>query len=263
MSFLDVKRFLIHFYNGSTGFIWNSKLKPYKPVYSYDYKGIFDGKRVAIIGAADSAINTGLGAYIDEFDIIVRINRGPLLVEDSKLQKDIGTRTDVLFTYENLSKYDAGVNDRIFNDLKEQGLKHMIVVMLWQKFPLRFIYTFFKKNFEKLAAGVKYYFFPATDFNELKKRLSGKTATTGFAAIYAIFQSEFKECYITGFTFFRTEYMSGYRDNAKSKETVINTFKNVGLHDIDIEFEAFKMLIKENEGRNIILDPFLTKIVAE
>src|SRR5690349_18983575 len=58
---------------------------------------VFSGKRVAIVGPASSAFNTGKGKYIDDFDVIVRMNKSPFIVADGKFRDDIGSRTDVLF----------------------------------------------------------------------------------------------------------------------------------------------------------------------
>lgn len=55
----------------------------------------FKGKRVAIIGGADSAYKEKLGEYIDSFDVVVRINNGVRVIE--KYKDYIGHRTNFLF----------------------------------------------------------------------------------------------------------------------------------------------------------------------
>jgi hypothetical protein len=49
-----------------------------------DLHSLLRGKRVAIIGAANSAFHTGKGSYIDGFDVVVRINKATLLLKESK-----------------------------------------------------------------------------------------------------------------------------------------------------------------------------------
>ncbi len=260
MNKVKLKRVGYNLIGGATQWIWDLALMPYKKLYSFNVSPIFDGKRVAIIGAADSALNTNLGSYIDDFDLIIRVNRGPLLADDPELQKHIGTRTDVLFSYDNLGKYDAAIDDRIFKSLKKQQLKHLVVIMLWHKFSGRGIYLFFNKYLPKLPGAVRYHFFSRKDRSALKTLLAGKTATTGFAAIYAVLQSGCKECYITGFTFFQTNYMSGYRDNANSIKNVLNTFEHVGLHDPNGEFNVFKELVLQQKQK-VKVDAYLSKIL--
>ena len=55
----------------------------------------FAGKRIAVIGPASSAFQTGKGAYIDSFDLVIRINKSALTVDAGKHPTDIGSRTDV------------------------------------------------------------------------------------------------------------------------------------------------------------------------
>jgi hypothetical protein len=61
-------------------------------------RSLVDGKRVAIVGNADSLFGRGLGAEIDQNDVIIRFNRG--FVRDAESQ---GSRTDIIGTGQRLT----------------------------------------------------------------------------------------------------------------------------------------------------------------
>ena len=63
---------------------------------------IFAGKRVAIVGPAQSLFKEANGSYIDQFDYVIRINKAPYSLTDERAPHQ-GTRTDILFHsfYEN------------------------------------------------------------------------------------------------------------------------------------------------------------------
>src|SRR5687768_15328828 len=81
-------------------------------------RSVFKNKRVAIIGPASSAYNTGKGSFIDGFDYIIRINKSALLVDSGNSARDIGSRTDILFhcffenTYSGGGPLDFAMYDR-------------------------------------------------------------------------------------------------------------------------------------------------------
>jgi hypothetical protein len=62
----------------------------------YDFNSNwFKNKRVAIVGGADSVLKEKLGNYIDEFDVVIRINKGVEII--SNQSEYVGKKTDFLF----------------------------------------------------------------------------------------------------------------------------------------------------------------------
>lgn len=62
------------------------------------YREFFEGKRVVFAGPGSIMKGRGLGGWIDSFDIVVRTNNLPVVIdENKKLSEDIGSRTDVLY----------------------------------------------------------------------------------------------------------------------------------------------------------------------
>ena len=85
---------------------------------------VFKNKRVAIIGAADSAFEGENGRFIDSFDVVVRINKA-LVTWSAEKELFIGKKTDVLFHsfYENESSGGGPIQ---FKNFKGFGLKFLV-----------------------------------------------------------------------------------------------------------------------------------------
>ncbi len=214
------------------------------------------GKRLAVVGAANSAFNTGLGEFIDNFDVVVRINKAPYVVADGKWRKDIGARTDILFHsfFENEVSGGGRLDFAIYDEL---GIKY-VVNPIANFSGYRVIFNFYKKYLN----GERTYSLGRKEYDELALRLNGFQPTIGFCALYALLKTEFSELYITGFTFFKTAFGEGYRNQMKEPEQVQKFIKDAGLHDPDLEFSVFLEMLEEYKDKKIVLDDELKKIVA-
>jgi len=217
---------------------------------------VFKGKRVAVIGAADSAFEKENGVYIDSFDVIVRVNKAPHSWSPEKA-KFIGGRTDVLFHsfYENS---DSGGGPIDFELYEQQGIKYIVNPNHNIK-GLRTHLNYYKRNLNNNST-----YFLARSFSEkITKNLGKWIPTVGFSALHTVLNSKCKEVYITGFTFFKTPYAIDYRNQLTSMEANQKHIKNQGLHNPDLELAQF---IKQTESLKnsdikIILDSALTNIV--
>lgn len=196
----------------------------------------FRGKRVAVIGGADSAFKEKLGSYIDGFDVVVRINKGVEVVD--KHSEYIGKKTDVLFH----AFYDQ-------NDLGSSP----VTLGLWRDknvgillFSLNYKHSNYNlKNFEKFIFKTKgkYELSQVADnfYFKNSKALAPYAPTTGFIAVNTIFNAQPKELYITGITFFKTPHSQDYR---KSDIDYWNKmFKEGGSkHNPEAEYQHIKSL---------------------
>jgi len=62
------------------------------------FREYIQGKRVVFCGPAANMKGRGLGSFIDSFDVVVRTNHFPVIIqEDSELIEDVGKRTDILY----------------------------------------------------------------------------------------------------------------------------------------------------------------------
>jgi hypothetical protein len=213
----------------------------------------FSGKRVAIIGPADSALKEKLGIYIDDFDIVIRINKS---LDNIDLHHAfIGSKTTVLF---------HGLDETPISGCGE------IDIIKWKMFGVKKV--FYPLNEKRLLFNLHNYFLknrgdiPIHQINDkfykkLQKLINNYTPTTGFGALYVLLHSNCAELYISGFTFFKTPHQTGYRNEINHKDA-LQLIKDYGNHNPDIEFEVFKEKVA-NSKLNIKLDKTLQELVYE
>ena len=222
-------------------------------VFNPDTK--FKNKRVAIIGPADSAYEKQDGAYLDTFDYVIRINKA-LNSWDVSKEDFIGKKTDILFHsfFENEKTGGGEINI----DLIKQFHVSYLLNPRTDFEAYRRTFNFFRKYSKSL----KVYHYPkklykgmCVDFPE------GLRPTIGFTALYGALFAECQELYITGFTFFKTPYAKGYRDNLIDLEKNRKHVKTHGIHDADLEYELFKKHLSKTNCKEIKLDNKLRLIL--
>jgi hypothetical protein len=222
----------------------------------FDPQVMFANKRVTIVGPAGSLFQEENGSFIDGFDYVVRINKAAysLAIEKAKHQ---GTRTDILF-HSFFENNETGGGPLDFNLYKSKGIRY--VVNPRNNFAgWRVTFNFYKKYLRKETV----YLLPAAFYaNMIKPFRKPIRPTVGYTALYAALQSRCEEVFITGFTFFKTAYASGYRDHLLDTNKNMKHLKDHGIHDPDQEFELFLELIKRSPAKKIHFDKELTAIIA-
>jgi hypothetical protein len=223
---------------------------------SFDFS-ILRGKRVAIVGPADSAYATGKGKYIDGFDYVVRVNRAPYLVNTGKYDQDIGSKTDILYHsfYEN-DESGGGILD--LEMYRKQGLKYLINPRNC-KLGYQTTLVFYRKY--NIRQDV--YTLPGNLHSIICKPFGKSRPTIGFMALASLLLSDVSELYITGFTFYRTDFGAGYRDHIKDKEAAKAFINKMGIHEIEIEFQSFLTALSLTKIKNVVMDPILEGIVKD
>lgn len=218
---------------------------------------IFDNKRVAIVGPANSAYNTNRGSYIDSFDYVIRVNKAPFLVRDGKFKMDIGSKTDVLVHsfFENEFSGGGPLDFQLYDRLGVRYVINPIPTM----FGKRATFNFYKKYFLRRTV----YFLSPAAFDMVRPRFGRYRPTTGFCALMMVMNSSFSELLITGFTFFKTPYGDGYRDALRDVATNRKYIADSNMHNPDIEYEVFKVLLEQNRNKNIRVDKDLRMILAD
>ena len=215
---------------------------------------VLRNKRVAIIGAADSAFDKENGDFIDEFDYVVRINKGPLKLTREK-EKFLGKRSDILFHsfYENEISGGGPID---FEMLKKQGIKYIVNPNHNFKGWITHLNYFKRKNHTMIT-----YLLSKKISDDIKKKFGKWIPTVGYSALYSILNAECKEVYITGFTFFKTPYADDYRDHFKKMENNNEHIRSQGIHNPDLEFVLFVKELEKHSNLNIRLDNRLSKII--
>lgn len=212
------------------------------------------GKRVAIIGAADSVLERARGELIDSYDVVIRINKAAISWESGN-QPWLGSKFTYLFHsfYENTFSGGGPVDWDLF---RERGIEKLIN----PNFNLRGLWTHW--NFYKRHQKFKKTYL--LDFRISRKAyglLEGWTPTVGFLALVTVLSAPCHSVYITGFTFFRSPYVKGYRDELIRPKKNKAHIEDQGLHHPDLEYEKFKILLGKAPAGNIIFDQSLKKLL--
>lgn len=218
------------------------------------YANYLKGKRVAIVGPAPSILNSKQKEKLENFDVIVRLNKAVPVPAD--LFEDIGTRTDVLYNCMNPSQECGGFIDI---DLLHKHKVKFLVAPYCEYKEYRFgndVLDFAERNL-KSNAPISFCHIDKTLFARLMEIM--KLPNTGINAIIDVLQHDIKELYITGLTFFRGGYIKQYR--GYSEKQVLDRMAKYKLHDQDKQLAYMKKLLRNNPRVN--MDQALTDIIYE
>jgi hypothetical protein len=219
------------------------------------------GKRVAIIGPAPSVVGSEQAALIDSYDVVVRLNKALPIPKD--LQKDVGTRTDILYNCMNPSDDCGGVIS--VSNLTKCGVKfvvgayppldHVGTTKLRIKTDNLSFYNRNKGNWKNFC------YTDRTHFLSLWKLM--RLPNTGTMAIFDLLRFDIKELYITGITFFKGGYIRSYRDY--DEKGIMKHLKKFNLHNPDkqIDFACSRLLKDPRVKMDNTLTDILTKHVGD
>lgn len=215
----------------------------------------FRHKRVAVVGAANSAFAERNGDFIDDFDIVIRLNKAPYNLGTENIPY-IGSKTTFLFHsfYENNFSGGGAIDWSLYNSL---GIKKVINPNMNAKGLLTHL-NFYKRHKEN----IKTYIISRKKYKTIVKGLEGNTPTVGFSSLMLLLNSECKELYITGFTFFSTPYFKGYRDELLDLNTNKKHLIKQGIHNPRLELKLFKNALHNSKPKKIIFDLELEKIIS-
>lgn len=140
---------------------------------------LFEGRRVAIVGNAESLLGTRFGAQIDAMDVVVRINHGVVRQPVSQ-----GRRTDVL-----------AMSCRM---LETDLLQHFDpALILWMTPRWRHLQPYSRRVMQRVC------FFPGRAWRHLSQDLlGGRRPSTGFMTTMQLLQLDIAaEIHLFGFDF--------------------------------------------------------------
>ncbi|WNB16862.1 glycosyltransferase family 29 protein [Marivirga arenosa] len=217
---------------------------------------IFYNKKIAVVGPADSAFDHQNGNLIDTYDFVIRLNKA-LVAWNPDNKKYLGTKTDILFHnfYENMDSGGGGPLD--WNLFKKFGVQFLIQPR-YDKKGFQLMFNYFKKyvNTKEII-----YVFPKSFYNEVIDKFQNYHPTRGFYALNSVLKADCSEILITGFTFFKTPYAKGYRDNIRDMEANKKHIKNQGLHNVEMEYYNFLQLLEKTSIDKILVDQKLYAII--
>ncbi len=215
---------------------------------------VFRNKRIAIVGAADSVVESENGKIIDDYDIVIRLNKAPHSWSPIKADY-LGTKFTYLYHsfFENEYSGGGAIDWELYDKL---GIEKLINPN-FSKMGLTAHLNYFKRNFSFR----KTHILSKRSSDLTRDNLDGYTPTVGLSALLSVLQSRCSEIYITGFTFFKTPYADGYRAELQNLNSNQSHIKDQGLHDPKLEFEVFKKALRDSHCNNIKFDRKLEEIL--
>jgi hypothetical protein len=206
-------------------------------------------KTIALVGPAPTITGSKQGGFIDQFDVVIRLNKALPVPED--IAKDTGTRCDILYNCLNTDPECGGTIT-----------KEMIEGVKWVACPYP-RYGSFESDVEKFVKwNTKQR--PRTDFhvidsnfyNSLEAHI-GTRPNTGIGTILDILSFDVEVLYVTGFTFFKGGYHKDYR--GYSEEHVMNFMAKYGKHSQEPQIELMKKIYASDDRLSV--DAPLEKIL--
>ena len=217
-------------------------------------------KRVALIGPSPHMHGLGFGEYIDDFDLVLRVNE----IIPKGFEIDYGSRTDIVFLNfgnESMPLFNKMVeeNKEIVNSIRlfvaPRNSLHVTPFHLNQFESKENVHN----NFRKLNI-VNDFYHIGDEKNESIENKIGCHTTIGTIVMSLLSEIEYKELFISGFSFFTTIFRynkvkSDYEKNFDSK------IKGSPGHNIDQEIIYLQQLF--NDYQNIKYDHYFENIILK
>ena len=221
------------------------------------YSKFLKGKRVVLVGPANTTKETKQKDIIEGYDIVIRMNLAYKI--PNKMQEDIGKRVDVLYC----ALSDYYYNKKIFTKNRmlkfKNNIKWIISTGVHRGNILKLA------SYNKVAkSGIGIRQMGKADSKFVSSKLKSKP-TVGILSIYDLLSQDVSELYLTGFTFYNfmlskdqrrnRYYYSGYSPG------YLNHAGNVYKHDIKGEARLLKSLCKTD--KRIKVDITLRDILSK
>lgn len=230
------------------------------------------GKRIAIVGPSPHMLGKGAGDFIDGCDLVCRVND---IIPPLDIQKDYGSRTDILFhnlatTYLDSIKEKKQKNEEFYDRLKMiicPVVKSSHLDNNWQTWgddKISDVVTNYKEVDEE--RNTPFYWIGVGDYKKIYN-LIGCEPGCGILAIVMLLEYPIEELIISGFSF----YLGGnrYQDNYHEshfidKHKVNRTFGIHGAHGFHAnkrQIEFFRNYILTQHKNTVIIDSYIRSLL--
>ena len=214
------------------------------------FENLIKNKRIIIVGPSITVQECNLGKFINDFDIIVRLNKS--LPIPKKMYPHIGNRTDILYNSLNTIDYPGE------NNFNPHFLKKNNVIYLRCPYPpispfTRDIKSFYIKNKNIIDFGhinTNYYM-------KLENGL-GTRPYTGTCAIVDLLKYDIKELFVMGIDFYTYKHSFYYRNVSENK---LRKLRNNSIHRRTPQINLLKRFyLLDNR---LVVDNILDEILLE
>ena len=224
-----------------------------------DYLDFIKDKRVVLIGPAEYLSKLKLGDEIDEFDVVVRVNRGIELI--SEYESSIGSRTDILYNCLIDSPDNGGRVD--ITGWKNKGVKWVSTIPksdfngVCKSLALHNMVK--PQHVKKVKNNFNFHIMNYKGYGKLNAQVQCR-ANTGFSAIFDRLNYQCKELFITGFSFYLDAFTKGYKRGCQREEDIFAQECFVSKrHNQKNQWAYLKKCAKESDV--LTFDPVLQYIL--
>lgn len=216
--------------------------KKFKSEYSLPPEA-FDGKKILVVGSANTALEDLHNIDISNIDIVVKMNNG--IHTSFNFWNEESLRCDVLF-----HSLGDGTQPITLNNINCSGVKWLVHRTLKRS---SFLDTLLTDLEFKDAVKVK--IIPYERYNYLSEKLGGYAPSTGMVCADFFLNTRFSSLTFVGFTFFSTRYLPGYDDKISSDEEAFSKVRDAGHHSPSHEARLIHKITEEAkaEGKNIYI----------
>ncbi len=219
-----------------------------RPFGAYGEAEYFDelvGKKVIIVGSAGYLEGLGKGEWIDDFDVVVRVNHA-LPIENIE---DLGEKTTVL--YHILSHRGQGAKTVVTKEEVDSWDCEWIV----SRHALR------SSRIRRVGAyleGRKWTAMSHEFYYTVRREVGRLAPNTGISAIAHLLQSELKSLNVIGFDMYRSGVYTGYGDVKKGE---VASEVNDRWHDANAQLRYLSVLKRRDD--RLKFDKVLQDLVDE
>ncbi|MDB6453731.1 hypothetical protein [Falsirhodobacter sp. 20TX0035] len=205
----------------------------------------FAGRRVILIGPADTVTDDLAGVDVDAYDVIVRLNSGLFLADRDPAR--LGSRTDVLF--HNLNEEGPRSAGAIPPPVLKRHGVHTVVFPHWSFKGSKARVHRKRKELEGSGIALNV---PSVRFcTQLRRDLADHQPTVGTSAMAWLLGCDLAELAIHGFTFFSTPYAPSYNDQVRTGAEAMAWAAASEVHDPALEKPLIARRVREAEGRGM------------
>ena len=229
------------------------------------YSNFLKNKKVIIIGPAQYLTTksfNGFGEKIDnEFDVVVRLNRGMELIE--KYGSNIGTRTDVFYNCLIEHKDNGGIID--IANLERNKIQWICTIPnsdMTGKCYNNELHPMVNINtVSKITENFNFHVMDFKLYGEVNKGVNCRS-NTGYAAIFDLLYHDVKSLYITGYSFYLDAFAPGYKEGCSRDEDSFakDCFASKRHNQLN-QWNYARDVLKNNP--KVDFDPILTKILCQ
>ena len=214
------------------------------------FLSLIKNKKVIIVGPSITVQKCNLGTFINNFDVVVRLNKS--LPIPTKMYPHIGYRTDILYNSLNTTDY-PGENKFSPHFLKREKVKYLRCPYPPISPFAKDIQSFNRKNKNMIDFG-----HIETNYYAKLEYCLGTRPYTGTCAIADLLQCGVKKLFVMGIDFYTYKHSFYYRNVS---ETKLQKLRNNNIHirkpQIDL-IERFYLL-----DNRLVVDNILDEILLE